>query len=87
MIAAGLPLRADVLKIGHHGSAGASSPAFLAAVAPRIAVIQVGAENTFGHPHPDVLARLAGSDILRTDQRGRIEVISDGKQVWAKTER
>lgn len=87
MIAAGLPLRADVLKIGHHGSAGASSPAFLAAVAPRIAVIQVGAENTFGHPHPDVLARLAGIDILRTDQRGRIEVISDGKQVWAKTER
>ncbi len=87
MIAAGLPLRADVLKIGHHGSAGASSPAFLAAVAPRIAVIQVGAENTFGHPHPDVLARLAGIESLRTDQRGRIEVISDGKQVWTKTER
>ena len=87
MIAAGLPLRADVLKIGHHGSAGASSPAFLAAVAPRIAVIQVGAENTFGHPHPDVLARLAGIEILRTDQRGRIEVISDGKKLWVKTER
>lgn len=87
MLAAGLPLRADVLKIGHHGSAGASSPVFLAAVAPRIAVIQVGAENTFGHPHPDVLARLAGIDVLRTDQRGRIEVISDGRRVWTKTER
>ncbi len=58
MMAAGLPLRADVLKIGHHGSKGATSTPFVAAVAPRLAVIQVGAENTFGHPHPDVLAEL-----------------------------
>lgn len=87
LLAAGLPLRADVLKVGHHGSNGSSSAPFLAAVQPQIAVIQVGAENTFGHPHADVLARLAGSEILRTDERGRIEIISDGKQVWAKTER
>lgn len=79
MIAAGLPLAADVLKVGHHGSNGSSSAAFLAAVAPQIAVIQVGAQNTFGHPHPAVLARLSAAQVLRTDQHGRIEMISDGK--------
>jgi competence protein ComEC len=81
MIAAGLPLRADVLKIGHHGSNGASSPAFIAAVAPRLALIPVGADNKFGHPHPAVLDRLEGVELLRTDQNGRIEVVSDGKRL------
>jgi len=87
MIAAGLPLRADVLKVGHHGSNGASSPAFIAAVAPRLAVIPVGADNKFGHPHPAVLERLKGVEVLRTDQNGRIEVVSDGVVVKVKTER
>lgn len=87
MIAAGLPLRADVLKVGHHGSNGSSSPSFLAAVAPRLAVIQVGADNTFGHPHPDLIERLAGVEILRTDRNGRIEVISDGQRLTVKTQR
>jgi competence protein ComEC len=87
MIAAGLPLRADVLKIGHHGSNGASSPAFIAAVAPRLAVIPVGADNEFGHPHPAVLERLKGVEVLRTDQNGRIEVVSDGEMVKVKAER
>jgi competence protein ComEC len=86
MIAAGLPLTADVLKAGHHGSNGASSSPFIAAVAPRLAVIQVGAENTFGHPHPAVLERLRGVEVLRTDQNGRIEVVSDGQRLWTKTE-
>ena len=87
MIAAGLPLAADVLKVGHHGSNGASSPQFIAAVAPRLAVIQVGAQNKFGHPDPAVLERLQGVEVLRTDQNGRIEVVSDGKRMWTKTER
>jgi competence protein ComEC len=86
MIAAGLPLRADVLKIGHHGSNGASSPQFIAAVAPGVAVIPVGADNKFGHPHPAVLERLEGVEVLRTDQNGRIEVVSDGVIVKVKTE-
>ncbi len=81
MLAAGLPLRADVLKAGHHGSNGSSSAAFIAAVAPQRAVIQVGADNNFGHPHPAVLERLAGIEVLRTDQHGRIRFSSDG-QVW-----
>ncbi len=84
MIAAGLSLRADVLKVGHHGSNGSTSAPFVAAVAPRVAVIQVGADNTFGHPSPDVLKRLAGVQVYRTDQQGRIEVVSDGRLVWVK---
>jgi len=87
MIAAGLPLRCDVLKVGHHGSNGATSAPFVAAVAPRVAVIQVGADNYFGHPHPDVLARLAGVEVLRTDLNGRIEVVSDGRRVWVDVTR
>ncbi len=87
LLAAGLPLRADVLKVAHHGSGGATSAAFLAAVQPRLAVIQVGADNRFGHPHPDTLARLADITILRTDRNGRVEVISDGQQLWINPER
>jgi competence protein ComEC len=87
MLTAGLPLGADVLKVGHHGSNGSSSAQFLQTVAPRTAVIQVGAGNTYGLPHPETLARLAGREVLRTDLRGRIEAISDGRQLWVKTMR
>lgn len=87
MITAGLALRADVLKVGHHGSNGATSASFVASVAPRLAVISVGAQNTFGHPHPAVLERLAGVEVLRTDQNGRIQVVSDGTNMWVRTER
>jgi competence protein ComEC len=86
MLRAGLPLRADVLKVGHHGSTRSTSAVFLSAVKPRLAVIQVGALNRFGHPQPDVLQRLADSRVLRTDQNGRIEVISDGEKLWLKSE-
>lgn len=87
LIAAGVPLRADILKVGHHGSNGATSAAFVAAVQPRLAVISAGAGNTFGHPHPAVLERLAGVEVLRTDLHGRIEVVSDGVRMWVKTEK
>jgi competence protein ComEC len=87
MIAAGLPLRADVLKVGHHGSKGSTSATFIAVVAPQLAVIQVGADNTFGHPSSEVLKRLTGVQTYRTDQNGRIEVVSDGKQMWVKVAR
>jgi len=87
MIAAGLPLHADVLKVGHHGSNGSTSAPFIAAVAPRLAVIQVGADNPFGHPSPEVLKRLAGVPVYRTDKQGRVEVVSDGKKLWVKVAR
>ncbi len=86
LLAAGQPLQADVLKVAHHGSGGGTSAAFLAAVQPQLAVIQVGADNRFGHPHPDTLTRLAPAQVLRTDQDGRIEVTSDGRRLWVEAE-
>ncbi|HEX9117676.1 MAG TPA: ComEC/Rec2 family competence protein [Anaerolineae bacterium] len=86
MLAAHMPVQAEVLKVGHHGSATATSARFLAAVAPRVAVIQVGAGNRFGHPAPAVLARLAAIPTYRTDLNGRIEIVSDGQQMWIKTD-
>ena len=79
LVAAGANLRADVLKVGHHGSAGASSPAFLAAVAPEHAVISVG-ENSYGHPTEEVLGRLAAQNarVLRTDRDGDLLAVSAG---------
>jgi competence protein ComEC len=79
LVAAGLPLRADVLKVPHHGSAD-QDPAFLAAVHPRVAVVSVGAHNTYGHPAPATLARLAGAGVptYRTDRDGDVAVVGHG---------
>jgi competence protein ComEC len=76
-------LRADVLKVGHHGSATSSTPAFLAAVAPSEAVVSVGRRNRFGHPHPATLAALAasGARLWRTDRDGAITVTTDGRSL------
>jgi len=69
-------LRADVLLVPHHGSRTSSSAEFLAAVAPRWALVPVGYRNRFGHPHPDVVRRYhaSGARLLRTDHDGAIEV-------------
>lgn len=76
-------LRADVLKVGHHGSSTSSTAAFIDAVRPRVAVVSVGAGNSYGHPSPDVLARLAaaGAEVLRTDVAGSIVVRTDGTSI------
>jgi competence protein ComEC len=76
-------LRADVLKVGHHGSRTSSSPAFLAAVAPREAVISCGARNRFGHPAPTTLDALAAADarIWRTDHDGAVTMTTDGRSL------
>lgn len=70
----------DVLKVGHHGSRTASSEAWLTELAPEEAVISVGAHNTYGHPAPEVLARLLQHHVttLRTDQLGTITFTTDG---------
>ena len=69
----------EVLKVGHHGSAGSTGGAFLAAVAPRVALVSVG-ENGYGHPAAEVMARLAEGRIplYRTDRGGTVTVRSDG---------
>jgi competence protein ComEC len=83
LIAQGDDIRADVLKVPHHGSAYSSGSDFLRAVNPAIAVIEVGAKNTYGHPASSTLGRLASSTratIFRTDKNGTIEIYpSNGK--------
>jgi len=77
-------LQATVLKVPHHGAQTSSTLAWLQAVHPQLAVIEVGKDNTFGHPKPEILARYRDLDIpvLRTDLNGSIEVSSDGRQFW-----
>jgi competence protein ComEC len=76
-------LAADILKVGHHGSRTSTSPAFLAAVAPRLALVSVGQGNVYGHPGPEVMRRLidSGVTVLRTDQLGTLILRTDGQGV------
>ncbi len=82
LLGRGAPLRADVLKVPHHGSATSTTEAFLAAVSPRIALIGVGRRNRFGHPSPAVVGRLAAAGIrtFRTDRDGDVTLVfRDGR--------
>jgi competence protein ComEC len=78
---------ADLLKVGHHGSAPSTIPEFLAAVRPRFAVISVGARNNYGHPRREVLNRLRASGVrtFRTDMNGAVTFYLDGKDVTPQT--
>ncbi len=78
-------LRADVLKVAHHGSGLSSSPEFISAVNPAWAVISCGAGNAFGHPHDQVLRALKRAAVLRTDQAGTIVFHSDGAKLTVAT--
>jgi len=75
------PLQAEVLKVGHHGSKNSSSPDFLDAVAPQIAIISAGEVNPYGHPSPELLERLDERHlrVLRTDRDGAVDVQTDGR--------
>ncbi len=86
-LADGEPLRADVLKVGHHGSNTSSTGPFLDAVSPTYAVISDGFENSFHHPHPKVLDRLTAhrAGVLRTDLQGLITVRTDGQRLSVET--
>ena len=81
--AAGEALRADVLKVAHHGSRTSTTQSFLDAVHPRVALISVGAGNRYGHPGARVLEDLAaaGAIVLRTDRSGSVVVRSDGRNL------
>jgi len=72
----GYDLRSDILKVPHHGSRTSSSTGFLLAVEPKLAVISVGRDNTYGHPHPHVTARYAslGIPLRSTAEEGSIKV-------------
>ncbi len=77
LVAEKIPLQADVLKVGHHGSRTSTTPEFLDAVHPKEAVISVGKKNAFGHPAPATLLRLSASGVkaYRTDQDGSVRVV------------
>jgi competence protein ComEC len=82
-------LRADYLKVGHHGSRTSTSEAFLSLVAPAIASVSCGVRNRFGHPHLATVERLAAHDVrtLRLDRSGSVEVTSDGQSLSARATR
>lgn len=76
-------VKADVLKVGHHGSDTSTSESFLKKVAPKYAVIEVGKDNSYGHPTAATLAKLEkiGATIYRTDKDGTIIFTSDAKTI------
>lgn len=73
----------NLLKVGHHGSRYSSDADFLATIKPRFAIISVGAQNRYGHPSAETLARLrsVGAEVHRTDEEGIVEVRTDGHSV------
>lgn len=89
ILADGANLKSDVLKVGHHGSATATSQAFLNAVTPKMAVIEVGGNNQFGHPHHVILQKLAaaGVKVYRTDLNGDVRMFSDGENISVTAEK
>jgi competence protein ComEC len=89
LVEGGLVRRTDVLKVAHHGSKTSSTPEFLDLAHPTFAVISAGFENSYGHPHRDVLERLAERQVcvLRTDRDGLVSLRTDGRRLQLETGR
>ncbi|WP_026828259.1 ComEC/Rec2 family competence protein [Exiguobacterium artemiae] len=87
LLESGMDLRADVLKIGHHGADTSSSIPFLQAVHPSRALISAGKGNAYGHPRPTVMNALAAESITvdRTDRMGTIQYMSNGQTIQVKS--
>jgi competence protein ComEC len=83
MLQANDHLRADVVKVAHHGSKTSSTESFITAAQPRFAVISVGQTSIFGHPHRDVVERwkAGGAQVLTTGNSGTITVTTDGRDL------
>ena len=89
MLDYGMDVSADVLKVGHHGSSTSTGYRFLYEVDPEYAVVSLGKDNTYGHPHRETVAIFAdaGVPMLRTDELGTILAVSNGSQItftWEK---
>ncbi|MBI2868644.1 MAG: DNA internalization-related competence protein ComEC/Rec2 [Chloroflexi bacterium] len=83
-------LTSTVLKVAHHGSNTSTSAEFLSVVNPGVAVISVGAGNSFGHPGAGAMSRLSARpslDVYRTDEHGAVEMTTDGENLWSRTTR
>ena len=89
MTDSGEDLSATVLKVGHHGSNTSTSYVFLRQVMPAYAIISCGKDNAYGHPHEEVLSRLAdeGAAVYRTDECGTVVCRSNGAKVTVRTEK
>lgn len=89
LLEAGAELKADVLKVGHHGSENSTTYPFLREVMPEIAVISVGVDNDYGHPTEAALSRLrdASATVYRTDIQGHIILKSDGQNITVTTQK
>ena len=91
LLESGVDVQATVLKVGHQGSRYSSTPDFLKAVSPRVAVISAGEGNRFGHPHAETLQRLeslhSAPAILRTDLHGTVTLTTDGVALEWETKR
>lgn len=88
LIADGVDLHATVLKVGHHGSRTSSTREFLAAVRPQVAAVSTGKDNPFGHPAPDVVARIVEyAPVYDTAVSGAIHFETDGQRLWVSTSR
>jgi competence protein ComEC len=89
LVESGVLSRTDVLKVPHHGSRKSTGEAFLQQLRPSLAVISAGYENSYGHPHPDLLGRLesARATALRTDVWGLITIRTDGRRFELDTNR
>lgn len=91
LIRRAVPLQSQVLKVAHHGSKSSTTAAFLRAAQPQWAVISAGADNSYGHPHPTVMARLENQlspeAIYQTAQQGNIHFSTDGQRLWVETEK
>ena len=77
----------SVLLLGDSGFAQVNPPEWIAALQPRLAILSVAAGDPDGLPDPAVLAELAGTRLLRTDQNGWIEVSTDGSGMWVEVEK
>lgn len=82
-------LKADVIKFGHHGSSTSSSEEFIEAISPKYGIISCGVDNSYGHPHREILDVINKMDIkaYRTDKQGEITITSDGNKLDIKTEK
>jgi len=89
MVERGMPLSAQILKMGHHGSRTSSHTGFLGAVRPKVAIYSCGTNNSYGHPHQEALDRVhsMGIEVFGTDRDGTIQVVTNGKHFKVLTER
>jgi competence protein ComEC len=87
LLAKGIHLRSDVVKVAHHGSRTSSIAAFVSATRPSLAVIPVGRTSLFGHPHKEVVERwrASGAEVITTGEKGTISVSTDGRSLKVNT--